>query len=240
MKHKKTKLFSPKNVLIVMSIIIATLIAVTLFTQWLQLMNQYEPDTTQYEVLQRFDIDQEISIPTWYSQSAILLSAALAIYIGLKLRRKSKGMDSSKWLALGSVLLFMSMDEGASLHELFVRPMREMTNITEGPLAAYWVIPVMLIALLVALYFLPFVLRLPKKTKILIILSGFTFVAGSVGMEMFDRGLYTYFVNQGVDPLPPFSIITRSIEEGMEMLGIAILVYALLDYIDSTKIRKLR
>lgn len=227
---KPFSFLTPKNVLLAMVSIIVLLIAAHLLAAWALDAFSLDPNSLWAQAMRRFDVDQEISVPTWYSQSALLVAALLAFYIGIKekFRRKMYGA----WLGLGVVLTYMSMDEGASFHELSKVPTATSLGIESGFLLSAWVIPALVLALAVGLLFVKFLLRLPRRTSGLMILSGAVFVAGSIGMEMIGAQAYTYYVVlEHESTHQTFFTIAGAIEECMEMLGVAILVYALLDYI---------
>lgn len=237
MKGEKPRMYryvTPRNVLIVLSAIIVVLIILNLITQTIQNVHQFSFDSTRFAILQRFNVDQETSIPTWYSQSALLAAAVLAVFIGWK--TKVRGMKYVGWFALGATLLYMSVDEGASLHEIMSKSTSAFFQIQGGPFVSAWVIPGMIFAGIVGLFFLRFVLRQPRKTKALFFLSGAIFLLGTIGLEMVDSLLYTYYIIEAHDPTTQYMTVLRSLEEGMEMFGVALLIYAFMDFIRSNRL----
>jgi hypothetical protein len=89
-----------------------------------------------------------------------------------------------------------------------------------------WVIPYSLLVLLVGVAYLRFVFRLPPFVRDRVLLAGFVFVAGALGLEIVES---YYYSQSGVKDLN-FAILT-TLEESMEMFGILLFIYALLHYI---------
>lgn len=68
-----------------------------------------------WTIKQWFDLDGEVSIPTWYSSSQLLVSG-LFILSSLKFRRTISPRPGFYFL-VGLGLIFLSADEAASIHE---------------------------------------------------------------------------------------------------------------------------
>ena len=167
-----------------------------------------------------FNVDAEVSIPTWYAQSLFLLATGLLFIIG-----KIVNEDKKYWYGLAALMLFVSIDEGSSIHELFITPIRELLNISEGPLYYAWVIVYGLVFACISLFFVRFFMRLPRKTRILFAASLALFLAGALGMEMIGG----FVISQGYTVDWRYATAV-GIEELLEMLGVTIFIYALLQY----------
>jgi len=76
--------------------------------------------------------------------------------------------------------------------------------------------------------FLPFVLRLPRKVGIMIIIAAVIFISGALGLEM-AAGAYLSEVEDLTSALqtPRYRMMTN-LEEGLEGLGVVIFIAALL------------
>jgi len=166
-----------------------------------------------------FIFDAERNVPTAYSALALLACAILITEIGLRHRRA--GESAPLWYGLAFAFLFLAFDEFVQIHERLGVNMRDTLD-TNQVFYFAWVIPYgIALAVFVALY--PrFLLRLPRRTMVLFIVSGLIFVTGAIGFEMLGglisgRGSVWYAA-------------VSTIEETMEMLGIALFIYALLDY----------
>jgi hypothetical protein len=163
-------------------------------------------------------------VPTSYSALALLICAILITEIGL--RHQRAGESALLWYGLAFVFLFLAFDEFVTIHERLTVYTRDALD-TSGVFYFAWVIPYgMALAALVALY-LRFLLKLPRRTMALFVVSGLTFVTGAIGFEMLG-GLIDE--RQGTDSV--WYAVAFTVEEMSEMLGIALFIYALLDYIE--------
>jgi hypothetical protein len=116
-----------------------------------------------------------------------------------------------------------------AIHELSVEPVRSVTGIESGLLYFAWVIPALIIIGIVTLFFIKFFINLPKKTKILFALSFAIFIGGSVIVEMLSAQSYTSVSGNAIPGARLLSSVY--LEEGMEMFGNALFIYALLDHL---------
>jgi len=162
-----------------------------------------------------FDMDAERSIPTWFSSSELLFAAALLFFISC-LRRSTDRRFWMHWAGLGAGFVFMSLDEMVSVHERFP-PVRV------GGLA---VPPGLPLAVVLFFVFVPFLLHLPRRTALLVVIAGTVFVGGAAGMEMVEAA---YIRLAGGDNLG--HSLSVLIEETMEMSGMALFIFALLHYL---------
>lgn len=176
-----------------------------------------------------FDLDEEQNIPTWYSSVSLLLSSLLLGMIAYKTDRQKKRYYYN-WAVLAGIFLFLSIDEFASLHEGFTNPLRESFNL-KGYLYFAWVIPYGLFTIGLMLFYFKFLLSLPAKTRNNFILAGLLYVTGAVGFDMLGGMQWELYDNY--DPAFKFHlyVLYASIEEILEMTGVAIFIYGLSRYI---------
>jgi len=180
-----------------------------------------------------FDLDTENNIPTWYSSTTLFLCAILLGLIAAKTRQNGDRY-STHWIGLSGIFAFLSLDEAASVHELFI-PVGETLG-TSGVLTFFWVVPALIAVLVVAIIYWKFLVQLPSKTKRLVAIAAACFLGGAIGLEMVAG--YYISLHPGVlmwDVSADWYGVTLSIimiaEELLEMLGVAILLYTLLSYI---------
>ena len=178
---------------------------------------------TIHGLIPLIDFDTEMNIPTFYSAIAILLSSLLLALIAFE--HKSQCAPYVAWLVMAIIFLFLSIDEIGSIHERLMGMMRKTLD-ARGLFYFAWVIPYGVGLLLFVLAYLRFLIRLPKNIMILFVVSGATYVAGAVGLELFG-GLQAE--THGWNNLT-YSVL-YTCEELLEMLGIAIFIYTLLTYI---------
>lgn len=129
---------------------------------------------------------------------------------------------------LGLVFLFLTLDEAVQIHEQTMVVVHYLLPGLPSTLASAWVIPYALLALAAGLYFLKFVLKLPSRTRNLFILAGGIFVLGALGLEVAESYFYD---NYGAAHI--FSLSVFTLQELLEMIGVTLFIYALLDYISS-------
>ena len=173
-----------------------------------------------------FALNVEANIPTMYSSFALLLCCLLLAIIA-----KSKYREGNRyrfhWKYLSLIFLYLAIDEGVQIHELSVGTIRRLFN-TSGFFAYAWVIPAIILFSLFALIYLKFVFSLPQNIRFLFILAAVFFVGGALGMEMIGAN---FAQSQSQNNLT-YAMIT-TVEEALEMFGIAIFIYALLKYIQN-------
>lgn len=171
-----------------------------------------------------FNIRTEGNIAAYYSSTTILFASFLLGFISLF--RKMNGLSCSLWLILALIFFYLSIDEAVQLHERVGVIIDNNFNLS-GYLSWGWVIPYgILVLIFAAVYYFKFLPQLSKKIYWLFIISGSIFVIGAIGFEMLAAKNYNS---------DNFSEITNaicySIEEFLEMLGIALFIFSLLLYI---------
>lgn len=182
---------------------------------------------------QFFRLGQEQNIPTWYQSSTLLICCLLLALIAYG-KREVHAPYARHWVALSIIFLLLSMDESASIHEKASAPVRLGFGV-DGFLYYAWVIPALILVLIFVLSYLQFLGHLPAKTRYLFLAAGAIYVGSAAGFELVEGKLDQA---SGLGILPgasanPLSQVFANTEETLEMLGIAIFVYALLSYIGS-------
>lgn len=177
-----------------------------------------------YGLVPLFDLDTEANIPTFYSSAALLFSCILLLFISIT--HKKQGESYIHWLGLSFIFLFLSFDEITEVHERLVIPVREYFH-TSGLLFQAWVIPYGIALCVLIIAYTRFLFNLPRNTMFLFLISGSTFISGAIGFEIL--GGVQIEANGGSCDL--LCTLFYTCEESLEMLGIAIFIYALLTYI---------
>ena len=114
------------------------------------------------------------------------------------------------WFVLGLAFVFLSMDEVVGMRELM------STLMEENP----WTVVGFPVLAVVGLSYLPFLWRYRGRTALLFVLAGLIYGGGAVGVE--------HFTDAEVNSLH-YNMWT-ALEEGMEMFGVMVLIYAVLDF----------
>lgn len=180
-----------------------------------------------------FDLYGEHNIPTYFS-SINLLITSLLLYSVVRLN-EAKGLPpDTAWQTLSVGFLFMSVDE-------FVDARLVLTNLAEwffnGELMAAvpvlsvaWTIPALLIVIVLFFYFVPFLMRLPRRYLGHFLFAGFLFVLAAIGFETL-QGHHVPNMNGSRDLYFSFLV---TVEEFLEMFSILYFQYFLISYIEHT------
>jgi endoglucanase len=171
-----------------------------------------------------FDFDMEKNVPTLFNVCLFILNAALFLILWNATR--INGKTQFVWLLLSAVFLFLSIDELSSVHEHLSVAVSAAFNPT-GIFRFAWVIPYGIALLVLTGFVLPSICRLPKGIRFWFILSGVIYVSGALGLEMLG-GKYFESIHNAPDVL---YVVITTFEESLEMIGLIVLVYALLIFL---------
>lgn len=164
-------------------------------------------------------VDEEQSIPAWFSSSALLLCAVLLVSVS---NNPPARTSPPAWNVLAFIFLFLSIDEAVGFHEKTVRPLRNALG-TDGLLYAAWVIPAGILVVILAVAYARFALALPGRSRNLVIIAAVLFVGGALVTELFGAA---QAADSGQANLTYVTVSTM--EELMEMLGVVTFLYALM------------
>lgn len=166
-------------------------------------------------------LSYEHNLPTWYAVLLHATCAGLLILHGLSVVDGApvRGAGAARWLVLGGLFAFISMDELVQIHEA-----ASDWFDTGGVLYFGWVIPAGLLVAALGLWYLPFLRALPARTRRRFIVAGVIFVSGALLMEL-PLGYWTE--RAGTDNLVYAGI--DWIEETLELVGVSLFLLALLD-----------
>jgi len=169
----------------------------------------YEIGSLPWLFRQLFDLDEENNLPSWYSGTALFITTVF-LWFCAREKRTIEDPWSRQWYVLTIGFLVLAIDEIAGLHETF----NSLVKIN-------WAIPGGILAVAIGFMFAPFLFRLHRRTSLLFLLSGMIYVGGAIGVELLAASLKS-------DSLRYYWMTL--LEEGMEMLGVLIFLYALLAY----------
>jgi hypothetical protein len=179
--------------------------------------------TTLRMVIDKFHLDREANVPTWFSSAMMLGAAALMIWIGLRARREGARLGR-RWIVLGAIFVLMSMDEVASFHEMLIHPVRERLGLEHICIFHFaWVVPAMAVLAVLAVAYLTFFLALPARTRWGLLGAAAIFISGAIGMEMVGGTLAARDLREST----AFAV-TVTIEETLELLGMVLLLHTLM------------
>lgn len=199
------------------------LISISVTGQFIKYIFHYNIDRH----LRLFDLSLELNIPTFFSMLLLFFISLLLMVVTI-LQSRQKNPDVTKWTVLSLGFLYMTYDEGFQVHEDLVAVIRPL--LWEGNLGIFyyaWVIPAMILVFILGLFFLKFLLRLPTVTRISFIIAATCYLSGCIGFELI--GGYYDELHGGFNSLT-YNLIS-TIEESLEMTGLIIFIYALLEYL---------
>jgi len=162
---------------------------------------------------QIFDVDEEDTLPTWYSAVSLFLTAQV-IWLQARAARLDGDRLTPYWYGLAVGFAVLSLDEIAGFHETI----NSLTPFS-------WAIPGAIVAALVGGAYLHFLLSIPRWLAWRFFIGGAIFVGGAVGVELATE---PFAENDALDTLA-YNLST-ALEEGMEMGGVLIFLKALLQY----------
>lgn len=216
---------SPSKIGAVLGVVSIYLSAQSLFNEYLgALVLGPNANITTLLLLDLFSVNIEESIPTWYA-TLLLFIAGVLLGVIAKAKWELKDRFRYYWISLACIFIYLSMDEGAAIHEILVDPLQALFNPT-GYLAFAWQIAAVPLVILFVLLFIPFIFHLPLRWRFLFVSSGAIYVTGAL---IFDAiGANRWYLEGGIT-LPFLAIGT--IEELFEMVGVSLFIYTLLSFI---------
>jgi hypothetical protein len=167
-----------------------------------------------------FDVDREVSIPTWFS--SIQLFAIAAVLLMQAPRAKQLRFPL---LILGLGFLFLSMDEAAAIHDSIYRSVQrlKLERLHNREFLVWMVLYlcVALIGLLLAYRSVLFAWRNFRREFIVVALGGALFVGGGIVIESLTHYLYRIAVDARF-------FLAVAAEELFEMAGASVMLYGFL------------
>ncbi len=213
-----------KKLLVILFLGILLLSVIHVVLQYININVRNEEFGSFFELTNRFDFDDESSIPTWVSQFLFLLISASAILAAYLEKLKTKKV---MWLLIAITALMGSIDEVATLHENILQFLHVLffdeSNATA--FANAWVIIIPFVLTFALLFTIKAIKVLPKKTLQLLVIAMVIYITGAVFVDILtssDTGL-TGFKSQG---------LLVGLEELLELIGLSITLYAIVNYIE--------
>lgn len=230
--------FTPTSVfhflLKVLAVLVVLNIIVFFLNYYLEL-NGISSYSLKVYVFNLFDFYQERNLPSYFSTLNLLITAGLLYYIFKIEKKKPRPLYHRHWLYLSIIFVFLALDELLMIHEMLIKPVRyflsndvQMENL--GVLYHAWVVPYILFAAAVGLYYFKFIFSLPTAICRNFIVAGAIFVTGAVGLEMIEGQLAEMDGGENYSSGMIY-MFWVTLEETMEMFAIILFIKTLLDYI---------
>lgn len=177
-----------------------------------------------FELANRFDLNDETSVPQWITQ-ALFLAISFMAFLAYRLTTRKEG--SRLWLLITGLGLLMSIDDVATIHEFVLESLhntffvdKESTVLTNAWLL---LLPFILIGLILLCRWA--IKVLPRKTAVTFVIGGVTYVFGAVIIDsLANQYPVDSFTAQG---------IMGGIEGGLQLIGSSVLLYAIIDYLET-------
>ena len=166
-----------------------------------------------------FHFSYEDNAPTLYSVLLILVGAAACFAVS-----RQDVPDQKYWLALSIIFSYLALDELVSIHER-VGVLIELTFSTSGFFHNAWIIPGAILVVILAIFFLGWLRRLPRRIALGFTISAVLYLTGVIFLE----GLEGWWVSNIGRDLAYDLIVT--VEESLEMLGVITFSYFALKYL---------
>jgi len=203
-------------------VVAAVLTAVSFGLQWVRFGLGHD---RLFGLVALFDVGREGNVPSWFS-SAILLFAALLLWIVAAVERRRGTPGAWRWVVLGAVAALLSLDEAASLHEQM-----RLRNFGIGSGDAFlwrsWTVPVGAAVLAAGACCIPFLRALPAVTRTRFIVAAVVYFGAAVGLEVVGA---LHAIEHGQLNLTYAAL--ASLEEFLEMAGVILLIRAVLLHLD--------
>lgn len=177
---------------------------------------------TLNDMIRAFNLDAENNIPTFFSTFLFLFASCL-LYLNFKVDVEKNRF----WLFLSALFLFLSIDEANQIHEKLNYIKFKLEFLSSSKLLYMWVFPYLIFTVILAIVLKKFIFSLPKRTRFLFVLSAIIFTTGAIGFEVIHD--YLLAINHRIES---FSLeLLVLFEELFELVGLAIFVYANLEYL---------
>jgi hypothetical protein len=217
----------PRRVLVVLVAIILTIVVFSVAGQYSAHMLGHG---RLLGFVHGFDVNGEGNVPAHVSALMLLSVSLLAGLIGSWVRR-ADGLFYRHWVGLALIFVVLATDELNSFHERLNAPMKAFVE-ADGLLFFAWVVPGMAVVALFGLAYARFLWHLPGRWKKLFVVSGLVFVSGAIGVESIGGWYVSHYDATTFIGAARFTYtLITTVEEALEMIGTAIFIYALLEYL---------
>jgi hypothetical protein len=125
----------------------------------------------------------------------------------------------------------MSLDEATDMHGLWRVGMQDYLIPGTNNANFAWIIPGFVIVLVIAIIYFRWILALPSRTRTLFITAGIVFVTGGLVLE----GIGAYLADESF--MNTSYLVAATAEEGLEMLGVSIMLYAVLCHLEDKGVK---
>jgi hypothetical protein len=179
---------------------------------------------TDARIPRRLNVDSELTVWSWF-QSTLLFVCAALLAVAAFAAYRTRTRYARHWSVLSLCLLWVSIDEAASIHELTIGPLHDALN-TSGIFYFAWVIPAIPIVLALALFYAKFLGHLEPGVRALFICAGAAYVIGALGGDLVGGQWQAAHGNHNLT----YALMTQ-VEENLETAGITLGILAVLTHL---------
>ncbi len=228
---------SPMSVGRTLAAVILVLLALDVFCVFF--LRIYLGHDFVYGLISAFDFDAEGSIPTWFSFLLIMSASVASLFAGFDAAKRNPPLKIY-WFVLAGLLCYVSIDEQAQLHEKLMYLIRG-----RGIFFYSWVLVYGPVVILLGLWFLRFLFKLPWRTSIAFVGAGIIYVTGAVGFELVESKIAESKFHAAITDDAavhdrelavdvPYQVAV-AFEESFEMTGMLIYLVTLLSYLSQSQ-----
>lgn len=175
------------------------------------------------DIANRFNLDHEISVVTWFSSILAFIVSIIFVLIGMNQQDKAK---KNVWRVLSLLLLLISVDEIAAAHELLLQGIHIAAGFGEEQtlLANAWliIVPVLVLGFVILARIIH--RGLPNRIFRQIVFAGLIYITGALIVEYLSIPVEKEEI--------AYKLVLIPAEEGLEMLGLAMFLSIGLSYIN--------
>jgi len=172
-----------------------------------------------------FYLSAEDNVPTLYSSLLMWTIAGVACVLADTCRKRGE-QGVAAWLGIAILFGFLGIDESASLHEKMSGPLRDALGGVSGYLYFAYILPYGIAFVVLTIVYMPFVLRLPPRTRVKTVVSAAVYVTGALVFEAIGGEHY-----RTMDVRDATYIWMITLEEVLEIAGLSIFLWAQADYV---------
>lgn len=218
--------FSSKRIWADFELAIVGLALLSLAGQALRFLTVYDE---AFGLIPLVFMGKPLSIPTIFT---VLLYFVTFMLLGLiaAIKVANKTRFRWQWCGLAGLALYLTFDKGTALHTYVFKQLRTWVG---GRLSFFpthrWEFSLVLILIILAAFYIKFIVALPKKTRLLALLSLATYYAGFLVIERFGDDFAAIYTTNSLI----YSLLL-TLGKTLQMSGLAAAVFTLLDYIQIT------
>lgn len=211
-----------KNVLYILITCIFLTLLLHIALKYISVVIFKELHGSLFELSARFDVNDEMSVPQWFSQ-ILFLGVGLSSFLAAYLNTKKSGR--AFWAVIGVLGVLLSLDDVATLHEFFLQNLHNSFFLDTAPsfFVNAWllILPVILVIGAALAWWAWKVL--PIRTMILITAGGLVYVLGKILMDSLSNNVTDIFLDRG---------FIQGLEKAFQYIGITIVLYGIIDFLE--------